>query len=231
LTREKQCDEDDQDDTDDADATVAESVAVAAETAAKAPKQENNEDDNQDGSERHVLSPMAGLKRALDIFVTQNAESLRLDGNAALANIDLDAGYFVVPGRGGYDERSDDEVDNVAIRIRVGFVQVSEARVLRSVWPQLVIHVWRNDQLFRPSSFCLLDCSWQSAHFALSLAHFSFAASHCALVQVSICVAVEGFDESGADTSGDDLVAGGDSEICATTALEFMIGARTTAVR
>jgi hypothetical protein len=63
------------------------------------------------------------------------------------------------------------------------------------------------------------------------LAHFSFAASHCVLVQVSTCAAVEGFDESGADAAGDDLVAGGDSEICATTALEPMIGAKTTAVR
>jgi hypothetical protein len=62
------------------------------------------------------------------------------------------------------------------------------------------------------------------------LAHFSFAASHCALVQVSTCVAVEGFDESGADAAGGE-VAGGDSEVCATTPLELMIAPKTTAVR
>jgi len=63
------------------------------------------------------------------------------------------------------------------------------------------------------------------------LAHFSFAASHCVVVQVSTWVAVEGFDESGADAGGDDFVAGGDSEICATTALALIIGAKTTAAR
>jgi hypothetical protein len=73
---------------------VAESVTVAAEAATEATKQKNNEDDNEDGSERHGLSPMAGLNRTLGLFVTQNAESFRLDGNAALADIDLDAGYF-----------------------------------------------------------------------------------------------------------------------------------------
>ena len=61
LTREKQCDEDDQNNADDADATVAESVTVAAEAATEATEQEDNEDDNEDGSERHGLSPMAGL--------------------------------------------------------------------------------------------------------------------------------------------------------------------------
>jgi len=60
-TCEKQYDEDDQDDTDDTDATVTESVTVAAEAATEAAKQENNEDDNEDRSERHDLSPIAGL--------------------------------------------------------------------------------------------------------------------------------------------------------------------------
>jgi hypothetical protein len=47
----------------------------------------------------------------LDFFVTQNAERLRPDGNAALAGVDLDAGYLLsflaVDGRphGGDDER------------------------------------------------------------------------------------------------------------------------------
>jgi hypothetical protein len=42
---------------------------------------------------------------------------------------------------GGGDERGDDEVEDVTIRGRVGFVKVSEAWVLRSIWPQPVIHV------------------------------------------------------------------------------------------
>jgi hypothetical protein len=61
LTHENQYDEEDQDNTDGTDATVTESVTVAAEAAAEATKQENNEDDNEDGSERHGLSPVAGL--------------------------------------------------------------------------------------------------------------------------------------------------------------------------
>jgi hypothetical protein len=60
-THENQYDDDDQDDTDDTDATVTESVTVAAEAATEATKQENNEDDNEDRSERHGLSPIAGL--------------------------------------------------------------------------------------------------------------------------------------------------------------------------
>jgi hypothetical protein len=48
---------------------------------------------------------------------------------------------------GGDDERGDDEVEgddevgNVTIRGPGGPLSGLEARVLRSVWPQLVIHV------------------------------------------------------------------------------------------
>jgi hypothetical protein len=42
---------------------------------------------------------------------------------------------------------------------------------------------------------------------------------------------VEGFDESGAEAAGEDLVAGGDTEVCATKALELMTAVKTTAVR
>jgi hypothetical protein len=63
------------------------------------------------------------------------------------------------------------------------------------------------------------------------LAHSSFAASHCVLVQVSTCVVIDGFEESGPDASGGDMVAGGDTEVCATAAVELMIAAKTTAVR
>jgi hypothetical protein len=93
------------------------------------------------------------------------------------------------------------------------------------------MHLYRNDQFFRPESFCAFDCFWQSAHFALSLAHYFFAASHCFLVQVSTCVAVEGFDELEGAAVGAGLVAGEGTEVCAMTALEFMITATTTAVR
>jgi hypothetical protein len=41
----------------------------------------------------------------------------------------------------GDDERGDDEIENVTIRGPRGPVQVSEARVLISIWPQLVMHV------------------------------------------------------------------------------------------
>jgi hypothetical protein len=61
-----------------------------------------------DGSERDGLSPILGL------FVTQNAELLRLDGNAALADIDLDPGCLIpflvelmAEHHGGDDERGD----------------------------------------------------------------------------------------------------------------------------
>jgi hypothetical protein len=64
----------------------------------------------------------------------------------------------------------------------------------------------------------------------VSLAHSFFAASHCFLVQVSTCVAVEGFDESGADVAGADLAAGGDTEVCATAAVELMTTAKPIAV-
>jgi len=42
---------------------------------------------------------------------------------------------------------------------------------------------------------------------------------------------MEGFDESGVNAVGEDLVAGGDTEVCATTALELMTAVKTTAVR
>jgi hypothetical protein len=74
----------------------------------------------------------------LSLLVTWNAELLRLDGNAALADIDLDAGDLasfpaeaMAEHHGDDDERGDDEVENVTFVVG-GPVQVSEARVLRS---------------------------------------------------------------------------------------------------
>jgi hypothetical protein len=55
----------------------------------------------------------------------------------------------------------------------------------------------------------------QSAHFALSLAHSFFAASHCFLVHVSTRAAAEDFDESVADAAGAGLFGGAGAEVCA----------------
>jgi hypothetical protein len=124
-THEKQYDEDDQDDTDDTDTTVTVSITVAAEAATEATKQENNEDDNEDGSERHVYLLWQVPTEHWALFVTQNSELLRLDGNAARADIDLDAGCLLpflvelmAEHHGGDDERGDDEVENVTIHGR-----------------------------------------------------------------------------------------------------------------
>src|SRR5664279_4497787 len=82
------------------------------------------------------------------------------------------------------------------------------------------MHLYRNGRLFRPSSFRLLDCFWQSAHLVVSLSHSFFAASHWALVHFSTCVGTEAFDESAADVAGAGLVAGGDAAVCAIAALD-----------
>jgi hypothetical protein len=73
------------------------------------------------------------------LFATQRAELLRLDGNAALADIDIDAGCplpflveLMAEHQGDDDERGDDEVENVTIHGRTP-VQVSEARAVRAV--------------------------------------------------------------------------------------------------
>src|SRR5664279_3288943 len=82
------------------------------------------------------------------------------------------------------------------------------------------MHLYRNGRLFRPSSFRLLDCFWQSAHLVVSFAHSFFAASHWSLVHFSTCVGTEAFDESAADVAGAGLVAGGDAAVCAMAALD-----------
>jgi hypothetical protein len=57
------------------------------------------------------------------------------------------------------------------------------------------------------------------------------AASHCLVVQVSTCVAVDDVDETGADAAGAGLVEGGDAEVWATAALKLMSAVRIPAVR
>jgi hypothetical protein len=93
------------------------------------------------------------------------------------------------------------------------------------------MHLWRNDQLFLPVSFCRLDCLRQSAHFAWSFDHFFFAAAHCFFDQVSTCVAVEGCDCAGAVTVGAGLGTGGELEDCALAAPAQMITEAATAIR
>jgi hypothetical protein len=93
--------------------TVA--VAVAAEAATEAPEQEDDEDDYKYESDRHDLSLVttpnqtflasshSDCEAPFGIFrMTHNrgchpgnAELLFLDGNAALADVDLDAGRLV----------------------------------------------------------------------------------------------------------------------------------------
>ena len=70
----------------------------------------------------------------------------------------------------------------------------------------------------RPSCLCLFHCFWQLAHLAVSLAHSFFAASQCALVQVSTRAGKDVFEASVAAADAG-LVAAGDG-VCAVAALD-----------
>jgi hypothetical protein len=89
ATHEEQDGENDQDDTDDTHPTVTE--AVTAEAPTKAAKQEDDKDDYQQKSDRHGYSALVGPKQTLSFFLVDCC-LLLFDGNATLADADLDAG-------------------------------------------------------------------------------------------------------------------------------------------
>lgn len=114
-------DDDDQDRADETDAAVTKAVAVSAEAATEATKQENDEDDDENGTERHALSPLAGPNGTWHLPFAIVALFL-LDGDAAFADVDLDAGgllplliELIAEDYGGDGEYADDEVKNVTI--------------------------------------------------------------------------------------------------------------------
>ena len=118
--------------------TVA--VTVAAKPAAEATEQEDDEDDDKDESQRHdfisfrMTSLNIGLLgdlEVLDRHFPNDASSRRhpgspglllFDGNTAFVDVDVDTGgllpllvELIAEDRDGDNERTDDEVENVAI--------------------------------------------------------------------------------------------------------------------